>query len=181
MAQHVQLLGSLGMIPSWQFNMNAAQNPNINSHVKFPEGWTQLTVQPHGHYRTSGDAGLQGLGRVRDHRTQRSSWTRAVARTGGGQCGPGCWPIKGGGCDCSGMVNRQMGGQLQVVGQGMRGLGTPMAAWAHKPAGVFKTSGQPQFAGIFDTTWWGQRKWLAFGLVGILGLGAAAIATKVLR
>jgi hypothetical protein len=192
MAQQVQLLGGLGMIPSLQFSADPTINPNINPYVEFPEGMTQLTTQPTGEYRTSGEAQLQGLGsnrlrfldglgRRRDHRRRAVTY---AARTGG-QCGPGCWPIAGGGCDCSGM--RQVTQVARTVG----GLGVHMEHPAHRPHGLYRPSRlldvaagmgpAPGLHGIFDSTWWVDRKWLAFGLVGLLGLGAAALATKVLR
>ncbi len=37
----------LGLIPSWQFDMSAA-NPKINPHVVYPDGVTQETTQPLG-------------------------------------------------------------------------------------------------------------------------------------
>lgn len=57
----------------------------------------------------------------------------------------------------------------------LQGLGITMASWEKPPVGV------PGFSGVFETSWWQNRKWLAFGLLGVLGLGAAALATKVLR
>lgn len=104
---------SLGIIPSWQFSQNPAINSNINSHLMFPVGMNQLTVQPINNVVPSGDSNLQGLG-----------ITMA---------------------------------QYATPGVGVKGLA------------------------IFESTWWKNRKWLAFGALGLLGLGAAAIATKVLR
>lgn len=174
------------MIPSLQFSADPSINPNINPYLKMPEGMTQLTVQPTGDYRTSGEANLQGLGsnrlrflnglgRVRDHRRRATTY---AARTGGNPCGPDCWPTPKGGCDCGGMVTRTMG---------VRGLGVHMTAQAHKPAGLYtrhrllQVNAGQNLRGIFDSAWWTERKWLAFGLVGLVGVGAAALATKVLR
>ena len=49
---------SLGLIPSWQFDMNPANNPQVVD-MQFPDGMYQTTVQPVGPYFDSG-AGLQG-------------------------------------------------------------------------------------------------------------------------
>jgi len=35
--------------------------------------------------------------------------------------------------------------------------------------------------GLFDSAWWTNRKWIALGVLGSLGVGAAVIATKYLR
>ena len=125
MAQQVQLLGGLGVIPTYQFSSDPAVNPyGVNPHVKFPQGWNQMTVQPVGQWPTSGDANLQGLGLL--------------------------------------MLDHEQA-----------------------PAGVFSPQQQifmaPGLGGVFDSAWWTQRKWLAFGLLGALGIGAAALAVKVLR
>ena len=45
----------LGLIPAWQFDMHAANNPKINPHVRYPDGVTQQTIQPLGpNYGVSG-------------------------------------------------------------------------------------------------------------------------------
>jgi hypothetical protein len=41
---------NLGMIPSWQFSQDPAVNMHLNPHVKYPEGWSQMTAQPVGPY-----------------------------------------------------------------------------------------------------------------------------------
>lgn len=56
----------------------------------------------------------------------------------------------------------------------LQGLGITMAQYTTKGVGV-------KGLGIFDTWWWNNRKWLAFGTLGVLAIGAAAVATKVLR
>jgi hypothetical protein len=61
-----------------------------------------------------------------------------------------------------------------VSSNGVAGLGTPIARFINKPAGVAGL-------GIFDTVWWQQRKWLAGGLAALFGIGAIAFAAKFLR
>ncbi len=41
---------NLGMIPDWQFSTDPKINFHLNPHVTYPEGWTQMTVQPVGPY-----------------------------------------------------------------------------------------------------------------------------------
>ena len=45
----------------------------------------------------------------------------------------------------------------------------------------YPTSGDRNLQGVFDSSWWQNRKWLALGLVALLGVGTAALATKILR
>jgi hypothetical protein len=54
------------------------------------------------------------------------------------------------------------------------GLGTPIARYLPKAVGV-------PGLGFFDSTWWVNRKWLALGILGVLGIGTAALAAKTLR
>lgn len=65
---------------------------------------------------------------------------------------------------------------VQPVGlyptSGDASLGTPMVSIEQPPVGV---------AGVFETSWWQNRKWLAFGALGLLGIGIVALATKTLR
>ena len=160
MTQQVQLLGGLGIIPTYQFSSDPAVNPfGVNPHVQFPEGWNQMTVQPVGQYIQSGDQQLQGLGY---NWWQPGYWKPSVtARRSGGQasCPTGCG-YDGTRCVCT------------DVSRTFRGLGTPMVAWLPKPVGLY---------GVFDSGWWQNRKWLALGLLGVVGAGAAAFAVKVLR
>lgn len=53
-------------------------------------------------------------------------------------------------------------------------LGTPIVQRMRPPVGV-------PGLGFFNSTWWVQRKWLALGAIGILGLAAGALAVKTLR
>jgi len=55
----------LGMIPSFQFSTDPRVNPGINPFVKFPEGWTQSTVQPVGRAMAP-PASLEGLASIFD-------------------------------------------------------------------------------------------------------------------
>lgn len=41
---------NLGMIPAWQFSQDPAVNFHLNPHVKYPDGWSQMTPQPVGPY-----------------------------------------------------------------------------------------------------------------------------------
>lgn len=52
-------MANLGLIPSWQFNMNPAENPQVVD-LTFPGGTYQTTVQPIGPYYGGGS--LSGLG-----------------------------------------------------------------------------------------------------------------------
>lgn len=61
MTTHVSLLG-LGLIPSWQFDMTAA-NPKINPFVQYPAGMYQTTPQPAYPYY-QGPEGISGLGSI---------------------------------------------------------------------------------------------------------------------
>lgn len=61
-----------------------------------------------------------------------------------------------------------------IVASGDAQLGTPMARYLPKAVGV-------PGLGFFNTVWWQQRKWLALGLVGLLGVGGLLVAGKVLR
>ncbi len=58
---------------------------------------------------------------------------------------------------------------------GVRGLGITMANWM-KPAAA-----GAGISGLFDSWAWTNRKWLVMGGLGLLGIGAALVATKVLR
>ena len=53
------------------------------------------------------------------------------------------------------------------------GLGITMAAYLPPRVGAL--------SGVFDSVWWQQRKWLAVGIVAVLGVGTAALAAKVLK
>mgnify|MGYP001207928555 CR=1 FL=1 len=45
---------NLGLIPSWQFSMDAKTNPALSPFVTYPEGMFQTTTQPVGpYYQTS--------------------------------------------------------------------------------------------------------------------------------
>lgn len=56
----------------------------------------------------------------------------------------------------------------------LQGLGITMARYAQPGVGV-------KGLGFFDSWWWNNRKWVAFGALGALGLAVAGVATKVLR
>lgn len=56
----------------------------------------------------------------------------------------------------------------------LQGLGITMASYEQRGVGV-------KGLGVFDTWWWNNRKWIAFGALGVLGLVVAGVATKVLR
>ncbi len=56
----------------------------------------------------------------------------------------------------------------------LQGLGITMAEWAQPGVGV-------KGLAIFESGWWQNRKWIVLGVLGVLGIGAAAVATKVLR
>ena len=56
----------------------------------------------------------------------------------------------------------------------LQGLGITMAQYTKPGVGV-------KGLGIFSTWWWNNRKWIAFGALGVLGLAIAGVATKVLR
>lgn len=86
----------------------------------------------------------------------RTSWWGKRYST----CPPGCAPLATGGCDCA------------DASRTMNGLGITMASYLQPGAGV---------KGVFDSWWWTNRKWIAFGAIGVLGLAVAAVATKVLR
>jgi hypothetical protein len=49
----------LGIIPSWQFNPDPRTNPALTPFVTFPQGTTQVTVQPVGPYYSG--AAMAGL------------------------------------------------------------------------------------------------------------------------
>ncbi len=51
---------NLGFIPSWQFNRDPAQNPNLTPFMQMPPGMYQTTRQPVGPYMT----GMNGLGQL---------------------------------------------------------------------------------------------------------------------
>lgn len=53
-------MNNLGNIPSWQFNRDPAQNPNLTPFMQMPPGMYQTTRQPIGPYMT----GMNGLGQV---------------------------------------------------------------------------------------------------------------------
>jgi hypothetical protein len=55
------------------------------------------------------------------------------------------------------------------------GLGITMAAYLPPAAAGAGISGP------FDSSWWKNRKWLAVGVVSLLGIGTAVFAAKVLR
>lgn len=57
----------------------------------------------------------------------------------------------------------------------LQGLGITMAQYATPGVGV------KGLRGVFDSWWWRNRKWVAFGTLGALGLAVAGVATKVLR
>ncbi len=147
---------TLGLIPQWQFSHDPAINFNLNPHLMFPAGMNQLTVQPINNVVQSGDRDLQG------RRLGARSWFGAKR----GTCPPGCAPLRDGTCECYDVARTP---------SAMNGLGITMAEWM-KPAAA-----GAGISGVFDSWWWTNRKWLAFGAIGILGLAVAGVATKVLR
>lgn len=60
----------------------------------------------------------------------------------------------------------------------LQGLGITMADWANKPVAV---PGGVAGLAVFDSWWWNNRKWIAFGALGILAIAIGAVATKALR
>jgi hypothetical protein len=70
---------------------------------------------------------------------------------------------------------------------------TKINPFVQYPPGVYQSTIQPigpyfqtqppasGMNGIFDSWAWTNRQWLAFGIVSILGIGAAAGLTSILR
>jgi len=56
----------------------------------------------------------------------------------------------------------------------LQGLGITMARYLPPGVGV-------KGLGVFETWWWKNRKWIAFGSLGALALTLGALATRVLR
>lgn len=46
--EYVPYQPQLGLIPAWQYSSDPGVNIKLNPNVKFPPGWSQMTVQSQG-------------------------------------------------------------------------------------------------------------------------------------
>lgn len=139
------------MVPSWQFSMDPAFNPKINPHVKYPEGWSQMTIQPQGPYMTRPTA--SGMGSIFEYSPgsipPKTSNMRFGAR---GCCDGGTAPDD---CCNAGRARSYIAPTRSLMGPG---LGSMFDSWA-----------------------WNNRKWIVLGGIGLLGAAALLGAGALLK